>query len=45
MGYSVFGAELLKSGYSRCLAGDLSQGISNKMFAEIVELLGGHHWR
>ena len=31
--------------YSRCLALDLSQGITNKMFAEIVELLGGHHRR
>ena len=31
--------------YSRCLALDLSQGLSNKVFAEIVELLGGHHRR
>ena len=31
--------------YSRCLALDLSEGLSNKVFAEIVELLGGHHRR
>ncbi len=31
--------------YSRCLALDLSQGLSNGVFAEILQLLGGHHHR
>ena len=31
--------------YSRCLALDLSRGLDNEVFAEIVALLGGYHRR
>lgn len=31
--------------YSRCLALDLSQGLNNEVFTEIIELLGGRHRR
>ena len=31
--------------YSRCLALDLSQGLSNAVFAEILQMLGGHRRR